>query len=140
MAHASTPGPKRKKKKKVGENNGQLRFIRHHGWRTQARLDQNWRNCSSSLKELIFILPKVLDKRSAEREQATAHRRVIFHHKIVQFDKALEEASWELNAGGMKVYFEALTMAPDMKDHFEVVDGDISETYTGKHTAPYKGN
>ena len=25
---------------KVGENNGQLRFIRHHGWRTQARLDQ----------------------------------------------------------------------------------------------------
>ena len=27
---------KRKKKKKVGENNGQLRFVRHHGWRTQA--------------------------------------------------------------------------------------------------------
>ena len=36
--HACT---KRKKKKKVGENNGQLRFVRHHGWRTQARLDQN---------------------------------------------------------------------------------------------------
>ena len=30
-----------KKKKKVGENNGQLRFVRHHGWHTQARLDQN---------------------------------------------------------------------------------------------------
>ena len=30
-----------KKKKKVGENNGQLRFVRHRGWRTQARLDQN---------------------------------------------------------------------------------------------------
>ena len=40
----------------------------------------------------------------------------------------------------MKVYFEALTMAHDMKDHFEVVDGNISETYTGKHTAPYKGH
>ena len=26
--------------KKVGENNGQLRFVRHHGWRTQAPLDQ----------------------------------------------------------------------------------------------------
>ena len=37
---------KRKKKKrrgkKVGENNGQLRFVQHHGWRTQARLDQNY--------------------------------------------------------------------------------------------------
>ena len=28
-----------KKKKKIGENNGQLRFVRHHVWRTQARLD-----------------------------------------------------------------------------------------------------
>ena len=28
------------KKKKVGENNGQLRFVRHHVWRTQASLDQ----------------------------------------------------------------------------------------------------
>ena len=27
-------------KKKVGENNGQLRFVLHHGWRTQARLDK----------------------------------------------------------------------------------------------------
>ena len=27
------------KKKKVDENNGQLRFVRHHGWCTQARLD-----------------------------------------------------------------------------------------------------
>ena len=31
----------RKKEKNVGENNGQLRFVRHHGWRTQASLDQN---------------------------------------------------------------------------------------------------
>ena len=31
---------KKKKEKKVGENNGQLRFVRHHGWRTQARQDQ----------------------------------------------------------------------------------------------------
>ena len=34
-------GGERKKKKKVGENNGQLRFVRHHLWRTQARLDQH---------------------------------------------------------------------------------------------------
>ena len=39
VAHASTPGPK--EEEKVGENNGQLRLIRHHRWRTQARLDQN---------------------------------------------------------------------------------------------------
>ena len=31
---------KEKKEKKVGENNGQLCFVRHDGWHTQARLDQ----------------------------------------------------------------------------------------------------
>ena len=51
--------------------------------------------------------------RSAERELATAHRRVVYHHKIPAFDKALKEGSWELNAGGMKAYFEALTMADE---------------------------
>ena len=35
-----TEEKKKKKGKKVGENNGQLRFVRHHGWRTQACLDQ----------------------------------------------------------------------------------------------------
>ena len=33
MAHASRLGQKRKK---LGENNGQLRFVRHHRWHTQA--------------------------------------------------------------------------------------------------------
>ena len=32
---------RKRENKKVGENNGQLRFVRHHMWRTQARLDQN---------------------------------------------------------------------------------------------------
>ena len=32
-----------KKKKKKRENNGQLRFVRHHGWRKQARLDQKFK-------------------------------------------------------------------------------------------------
>ena len=30
----------KRKKEKVGENNGQLRFVRHQGWRMQARLAQ----------------------------------------------------------------------------------------------------
>ena len=30
---------------KIGENNGQLRFVRHHMWRTQARLDQKHYFC-----------------------------------------------------------------------------------------------
>ena len=46
MAHASRLGQKRKK---VGENNGQLRFVRHHRWHTQAA----WTNYNS----LCQVLP-----------------------------------------------------------------------------------
>ena len=40
-------GVKRKKKKKVGENNGQLRFRPHHGWYTQAAWTNSYNLISS---------------------------------------------------------------------------------------------
>ena len=42
FASSATTGGARKHAwtKKVGENIGQLRFVHHHVWRTQARLDQ----------------------------------------------------------------------------------------------------
>ena len=56
LSHGSFPevGEKqkaKKKKKEEGENNGQLRFIRHSVWRTQARLDQK----RMSLKTFCLI-------------------------------------------------------------------------------------
>ena len=43
FASSTTTGGERKHAwtKKVGENNGQLRLVHHHGWRMQARLDQH---------------------------------------------------------------------------------------------------
>ena len=92
-----------------------------------------------SLQELILVLPKILDKRSAERAQVTDNRRVVYHHKIPEFERALEQGSWELNAGGMKAFYEALNMANDLKDRFKIEGDDITETYTGRNTAPYIG-
>ena len=41
FSHGSFPEAESvEEEKKVGENNGQLRFVCHHGWLTQARLDQ----------------------------------------------------------------------------------------------------
>ena len=53
-------GVEKKKKKKVGENNGQLRFFRHHGWRTQARLDQNSRPQRKSIPKILLTFFLVL--------------------------------------------------------------------------------
>ena len=40
---------------KVGENNGQLRFVRHQVWRRQARLDQNMSYVSDDIRHMTLI-------------------------------------------------------------------------------------
>ena len=48
---------RRKNEKKVGENNGKLRFIRHHGWATQTRLDQyNYSPALPNMTNVILLL------------------------------------------------------------------------------------
>jgi hypothetical protein len=63
-------------------------------------------NRTPSLSELIKVLSKILDKRSAERETTSTHRRLVFHDpENAEVDKALETASWELNEGGYRLYY-----------------------------------
>ena len=58
LVNTTTFGRKNKKKK-VGENNGQLRFVRHHGLRTQARLDQNWLSIYPEVGKETLVIDKV---------------------------------------------------------------------------------
>ena len=58
---------KKKIKKKVGENNGQLRFVRHHRWWTQAAWTNSFINSCGARKmprpkldSLILIIFNVL--------------------------------------------------------------------------------
>ena len=45
-----------RKKKKVGEYNGQLRFVRHHGWRTQKNPTK--KNLPRKISDKIFVDPQ----------------------------------------------------------------------------------
>ena len=61
-------------KKKVGENNGQLRFVRHHVWRTQARLDQKEEEEKSRWKQWPALLrppPRVAHASTPGPKKAT---------------------------------------------------------------------
>ena len=66
-----------------------------------------------TLSELLLVLPRVLAKRTAEREQEYIQKRLIIHHENPKFDHALQIASWKLNLGGMKTFYEALQMTDD---------------------------
>ena len=46
----------KKKRLNDGNNNGQLRFVRNHVWRTQARLDQNFQSPQSKFKFSVQVL------------------------------------------------------------------------------------
>ena len=72
---------------------------------------------------IIICLPKILDTRTEERM-----RNMVIHHENKVYDKALEDASWGLNAAGMLLYNEAIIMAgvPDLHTTLKV-DVDFSK-------------
>ena len=70
---------------------------------------------------IIICLPKILDTRTEERM-----RNMVIHHENKVYDKALEDASWGLNAAGMRLYNEAIIMADTRQDLFSLEDNVIT--------------
>ena len=70
---------------------------------------------------IIICLPKILDTRTEEQM-----RNMVIHHEIKVYDKALEDASWGLNAAGMRLYNEAIIMADTRQDLFSLEDNVIT--------------
>ena len=65
-----------------------------------------------------------------ERENISTHRRLIFRYsedKIV--DKALEDASWKLNEGGYRLYYQELKAAIFKKENMKIEGNSITEKY-----------
>ena len=86
-----------------------------------------------SLSELIKVLPKILDKRSAERENISNNRRLVFRYpENVEVDKALELASWKLNEGGYRLYYQQLKAAIFKRDHMSLEGCKVTEKYIGE--------
>ena len=93
-----------------------------------------------TLSELCTVLPKLLDKRTAEREQNINLRRLVIHHPDPEFEKALQTASWKLNAAGMRRFHECLKMAEFKKPQMTLQGNQVEEKYVGKNTAKYVGH
>ena len=62
------------------------------------------------MEEVILVLPKVLDKRSAERQKTIYETRLIIFDKNPIYRSALQTASWDLNKGGMRLFHECIKM------------------------------
>ena len=60
-----------------------------------------------SLTELVCILPEILDARTESRLNTAHGKRFIIYHHNPEYNEALEKASWELNAAGIRKYHEA---------------------------------
>ena len=97
-------------------------------------------NRTPTLTELIDILPRILDGRSENRQRNIFSKRLVIYHKDPKYRLALEAASWELNAGGMRVFHQAIEMCDTKEKHMKLLDDDrIEEKYTGRQTSSYVG-
>ena len=97
-------------------------------------------NKTPTLADLIMILPKILDCRTENRQKNIFNKRLVIYHKDPRYRAALESASWDLNAAGMRVFSTAINMCENKEDSMKLTDDDeIEERYTGQKTAPYIG-
>ena len=92
-----------------------------------------------TLKELIQVLPRALDERSAKREQNITFKRLTIYDPDPEIKKALDLASWKLNVEGMKKFHESLKMAESKEPNMKLDGNEITEEYSGKHTKTYTG-
>ena len=68
------------------------------------------------------------------------NKRLVIYHKDPRYRAALEAASWDLNAAGMRVFSTAINMCENKEDSMKLTDDDeIEERYTGHKTASYIG-
>ena len=94
-----------------------------------------------SLTELVKVLPKILDRRSAERENTSTHRRLVLHDpENEDVDKALESASWKLNEGGYRLFYQEMKAALFKKENMKLEGNVITEKYIGNKTRTYVGH
>ena len=92
-----------------------------------------------TMEQLITILPKILDKRSEERETVIGTRRIVIHHPNPVYKSALEEASWVLNAAGMRNFYKGILMADKRQKLITLENEILIEKYTGRKTRDYVG-
>ena len=84
-----------------------------------------------SLTELIPAITKAIDQQFGTRQRLVENKRIKFHHSDKRMDDALEEASWDLNPTGMKIFYDKINMFEMRREFMEVQeDGRTKETYT----------
>ena len=91
------------------------------------------------MEQIITILPKILDQRSKDRGNKSLFRRMVIHNENPIYNEALKQASWYLNAAGMRMYNQAIVMS-DKRQHLCTIDGNVvTEKYEGRNTRGYIG-
>ena len=79
---------------------------------------------------MINVLPKILDQRTENRQKNIFNKRLVIYHKEPRYRTALEKASWELNAAGMRVFNTAINMCDNKEKNMKLTDDDhIEEKY-----------
>ena len=91
------------------------------------------------LHELIPIIRKVLDKRCKLRLLQADTKRIQIHHENKSFKEALDIASYQLNSGGMAIFYKQLELMEARKSHMKFENDIIIETFNGATTSSFTG-
>ena len=83
-----------------------------------------------TLHEFIPAISKALDQQFGGRHRLVENKRIKYFHKERIMNNALEEASWDMNPIGMKLFFENINLYELRLSFMEMLDnGTVREKY-----------
>ena len=102
---------------------------------------QQFGNRLPSLQDFIPAIAKAIDEQFGSRQRLVQNKRITYYHADPMMHQALEQASWELNPTGMKLFFNKIEMHEKRAKHMELLDGvNVKETYnSGEKTYNVNG-
>ena len=88
-----------------------------------------------SLTELIPAIAKAIDQQFGARQRLVENKRIQIYHSDRRMSQTLEEASWELNPTGMKIFHDQIKMFDKREEYMEIQeDLRVKEVYqTGEN-------
>ena len=94
-----------------------------------------------TLHDLVPAIAKAIDDQFGNRQRLVENKRMQYHHPDRLMHQALQEASWELNPTGIKLFYDQIKMYDKRRKHMEIDDeGRIKETYnSGENTYEVDG-
>ena len=91
-----------------------------------------------SLHEMIPYISMAIDKRFLLRKILVGNKRMRYFHEELEFQEALDQASWVLNPTGMKLLYNCIEWFEKRRDQMIIAEEGVCESFSNGQQKLYR--